>query len=240
MPEFAVIIPAAGNSTRFGAAASKLFQPLGAQPVLVWTLRAFAGRGDVRQIVIATHDPGAVADCIAAIDESVRWKIQVCPGGTCRATSVRAAAETSSPEILWLAVHDAARPLVSQELIDRTVAAAVEHGAAAAAMPVHLTIKETFGPEILGKEASGPLPAQVKRTVPRDRLAAMQTPQIMRRADLLAAFASCPIPLAEVTDDVQLLELAGKPVWLVNGEERNLKITTPIDLKIAEMILNSQ
>jgi len=138
----------------------------------------------------------------------------------------RAAAEASSPEIEWLAIHDAARPLVSPALIDRTFTAAIHHGAAAAALPVHLTIKE----------AAGPLPAAVRRTIPRRMLWAMQTPQVMRRRDLLEAFASCPIPLADVTDDIQLLELAGKPVWLVEGEERNLKITTPMDLQIAEML----
>jgi 2-C-methyl-D-erythritol 4-phosphate cytidylyltransferase len=227
MPEFAVILPAAGRSTRFGAASSKLFQPLGGHPVLHWTLRAFADRIDVRQIVVATTDPDAVNDCMTGIIPAGRAKIRLCNGGTCRADSVRVAAEASSPENIWLAVHDAARPLVSQELIDRTFSAAVLHGAAAAALPVHLTIKE----------AAGPLPAKVMRTVPRDRLMAMQTPQIMRRSDLLAAFRSCPIPLQDITDDVQLLELAGKEVWLVMGEERNIKITTPIDLQIAEMIL---
>jgi 2-C-methyl-D-erythritol 4-phosphate cytidylyltransferase len=68
----------------------------------------------------------------------------------------------------------------------------------------------------------------------------MQTPQAMRRAALLDAFARCPIPLDQVTDDVQLLELAGHEVWLVAGEERNLKITTPTDLKLAEMLLATQ
>ena len=132
-------------------------------------------------------------------------------------------------EIEWVAVHDAARPLVSQELIDRTLAAAVEHGAAVPALPVHLTIKQ----------ATGPLPARVERTIPRQTLWAMQTPQIMRRAALLEAFEKCPLPLDQVTDDVQLIELAGGAVWLVEGEERNLKITTASDLKIAELHLRA-
>src|SRR5258706_402013 len=108
-------------------------------------------------------------------------------------------------------------------------AAASTHGAAVPALPVSLTIKQ----------AHGPLPARVEKTIPRENLWAMQTPQIMRRADLLNAFKNCPIPLAQVTDDVQLIELAGGQVWLVAGEERNLKITTPIDLKIAEILLAS-
>jgi 2-C-methyl-D-erythritol 4-phosphate cytidylyltransferase len=117
--------------------------------------------------------------------------------------------------------------LVSQALIDGAFRAALEHGAAAAALPVHLTIKQ----------AAGPLPAPVQRTVARDQLWAMQTPQAMRRRDLLDAFDACPIPLAQVTDDVQLLELCKKPVWLIEGEERNLKITTPLDLRIAQLLM---
>jgi len=117
--------------------------------------------------------------------------------------------------------------LVSQALIDRTFAASIAHGAAVPALPVSLTIKQ----------AAGPLPAKVVRTIPRHDLWAMQTPQTMRRADLQAAFESCPLRLSEITDDAQLLELAGKEVWLVMGEERNLKITTPADRRIAEMHL---
>jgi 2-C-methyl-D-erythritol 4-phosphate cytidylyltransferase len=66
----------------------------------------------------------------------------------------------------------------------------------------------------------------------------MQTPQIARRQDLLAAYATCPIPLEQVTDDMQLIELSGRPVWLAPGEERNLKITTQLDLKVAELLLS--
>ena len=79
----------------------------------------------------------------------------------------------------------------------------------------------------------------MQKTLPRHQLWAMQTPQIMRRIDLLAAFDACPIPLAEVTYDLQLLELIQKPVWLVQGEERNLKITTAMDLQIAEALMSA-
>jgi 2-C-methyl-D-erythritol 4-phosphate cytidylyltransferase len=230
MPDFAVIIPAAGQSTRFGGQTSKLFQPLAGRPVLAWTLCAFANRADVRQIVVATTDPDAIRGCAAYLDKPALAKLKICPGGTCRADSVRVAALASDPSIDWLAVHDAARPLVSQGIIDRTFQAALKHGAAAAALSVHLTIKQ----------APGPLPAQVQKTIPRHNLWAMQTPQAMRRKDLLDAFNASPIPLNQVTDDVQLLELVYKPVWLVEGEERNLKITTPQDLQIAETLLTSR
>jgi 2-C-methyl-D-erythritol 4-phosphate cytidylyltransferase len=140
---------------------------------------------------------------------------------------VRVALLATSPEIEWVAVHDAARPLAGKEMIDRTFAGAVKYGAAAAALAAHLTIKQ----------ASGPLPAKVLRTLPRQELWAMQTPQAMRRRDLLDAYSSCKIPLAEMTDDVQMLELAGKEVYLVQGEEKNLKITTALDLQIAQILM---
>jgi 2-C-methyl-D-erythritol 4-phosphate cytidylyltransferase len=230
MPDFAVIIPAAGRSTRFGGSISKLLQPLAGKPAIAWTLSAFANRADVRQIVVGTTDPDAIRDCAKLLEKSVVAKLKICEGGTCRADTVRVAALASDPSIEWLAVHDAARPLISQPLIDRTFQAALTHGAAAAALPVHLTIKQ----------ATGPLPAPVKQTVARHDLWAMQTPQAMRRQDLLDAFTTCPIPLDQVTDDVQLLELAHKPVWLVEGEEQNLKITTPLDLQIALAIIDTR
>jgi len=229
MPDFAVILPAAGRSTRFGSPISKLFQLLHGKPVLSWTVEAFAQRDDVQQIVIATSDPDAVRASLGQLSRNTVSKVKITPGGSCRADSVRLGALASRDSIEWLAVHDAARPLVSQALVDRTFAAAQTHGCAAAALPVHLTIKE----------ARGPLPAQVTKTLPRHQLWAMQTPQVMRRADLLEAFKTCPIPLDQVTDDVQLLELAGKPVWLVEGEERNLKITTPMDLEVAGAFLKA-
>jgi 2-C-methyl-D-erythritol 4-phosphate cytidylyltransferase len=218
MPQFAVILPAAGLSARFGGARSKLAETLDGQTVLARSIDAFRRRDDVDTVLIATRDVSVTLD-----------KVVCCQGGTSRAQSVRNALALVPKEIEWVAVHDAARPLVSKSLIDRTFAAALERGAAVPAMPVALTIKQ----------AVGPLPAKVERTVPRDRLWAMQTPQVMRRAALLDAFERCPIPLDQVTDDVQLLELAGHEVWLVPGEERNLKITTPMDLKLAELLLKA-
>lgn len=218
-PRFAVILPAAGSSTRFGGSRNKLFELLDGRTVLQRSVDAFLCRPDVAAVVIATR-----GDVEVTGDRVVR-----CAGGAHRAQSVLAGLQAVPADLEWIAVHDAARPLVSQELIDRTFAAAIEHGAALPAMPVHLTIKQ----------ATGPLPARVERTIPRHTLWAMQTPQAVRRAALLDAFARCPIPLDQVTDDVQLIELAGGEVWLVQGEERNLKITTAADLQIARTFLTT-
>lgn len=222
MPPFAAILPAAGTSSRYGGPRNKLLEPLGGSTVLERSVQAFRGRSDVALVVLPARGPIELA--------GGGDRVRVCAGGPSRAHSVLNALRQVPAEVEWVAVHDAARPLVSQGLIDRTLAAAVAHGAAAVpALAVHLTIKQ----------ANGPLPAKVQRTIPRQTLWAMQTPQVMRRAALLEAFERCPLPLEQVTDDVQLIELAGGDVWLVEGEERNLKITTAIDLKVAEMYLTA-
>lgn len=221
MPTFAVILPAGGSSTRFGS--NKLAASLGDCTVFQRTLQLFLRRRDVEQIIVPTATP----DLIVSEGDP---RVIPCRGGACRAESVRNGLGCIATTVEWVAVHDAARPLATDALIDRTLAAAVERGCAAPALPVALTIKET----------SAPLPARVRRTVPRHNLFAMQTPQIMRRQALLEAFARCPMPLTDITDDVQLLELAGHEVWLVPGEENNLKITTPLDLLVARAILGER
>jgi 2-C-methyl-D-erythritol 4-phosphate cytidylyltransferase len=229
MPSFAVILPAAGGATRFGGPVNKVLVPLGGVPLIVHALRAFLSRPDVTAVVIPTSASGGLRESgspeLAACLRDPR--VRLCAGGASRAESVKRGLAEVPAAVEWVAVHDAARPLVSQELITRTLAAAVERGAAVGAVPIAQTVKE----------AEGPLPAKVARTVPRSRLWAVQTPQVMRRSDLADAFENCPLPLEQVTDDLQLVELARKPVWLVEGEERNLKVTTQTDLRIAELLL---
>lgn len=222
MPDLAVILPAAGTSARFGADRDKLLEQLNGQSVIARSVQAFLSRRDVVQLIIPTRRPDLLAPELPR-DE----RLGFCLGGSCRAESVRSGLRMVHEKVEWIAVHDAARPLVSQSLIDMTLASAIAQGAAVPAQPVNLTIKL----------ASSPLPALVQKTIPRQDLWAMQTPQIMRRSDLDAAFEQCSIPLTQITDDVQLLELTGKPVWLVPGDERNIKITTPLDLKLAQLII---
>jgi 2-C-methyl-D-erythritol 4-phosphate cytidylyltransferase len=222
---FAVILPAAGASARFGADRDKLLEILDGQSVIARSVNAFLQRRDVVQVIIPTRRPDMLAPELPRDP-----RLNFCLGGTCRADSVRSGLLRVDEKVQWVAVHDAARPLVSQDLIDRAFSAAIEHGSAVPALPVSLTIKQ----------ASGELPAKVVRTVPRQNLWAMQTPQVMRRADLQQAFSQCPIPLEQVTDDVQLIELIGKEVWLIRGEEQNLKLTMPLDLALASCILKGE
>jgi 2-C-methyl-D-erythritol 4-phosphate cytidylyltransferase len=219
MSTFALLLPAAGKSTRFGGPRNKVLEFLGDLRVISHAMAPFLKRSDLTKVIIACADPADLKATLPAND-----RIEFCNGGATRAHSVWEALRRVPATVEWVAVHDAARPLISAELIEQTLTAAKEHGAAVPALPVALTIKQ----------ADGPLPTPVQRTIPRQALWAMQTPQIMRRTDLLEAFEKCPIPLDQVTDDVQLLELIGKPVWLIPGEEKNLKVTTAIDMVIAK------
>lgn len=227
MSPVAVLIPAAGLSTRFGR--NKLHEMLLGKSVLLRTVEAFLSHPATASIVIATpqgHRPRDTlpADLRVLVDQTPR--IRLVEGGSSRAHSVQLALNASL-DLDWVAVHDAARPLVSRELIDRLYAHADAHGSAIPALPVKLTIKQ----------AKGPLPAPVQVTLPRAELWEMQTPQVMRRVNLISAFAKCTQALETITDDAQLLEVAGQQVWLVPGEEQNLKLTTPHDLHVAERLL---
>ncbi len=228
MADLAVILPAAGRSVRFGGGRDKLLEPLNGRAVIGHAVRAFLLREDVELVALPTNQRDRIELALADDTGGLDPRVLFCDGGLSRAESVLSALRQIPSHFEWVAVHDAARPLVSRELIDRTFAAARQHGAAVPALPVTLTIKQ----------AAGPLPARVERTLPRQSLWAMQTPQIMRRADLLSAYETCPLPLAEITDDAQLLELAGREVWLAQGEDRNLKITTSTDLRLAEFWLS--
>jgi 2-C-methyl-D-erythritol 4-phosphate cytidylyltransferase len=231
MPHFAVILPAAGASTRFGPRASKLFAPLkDGLPVIACTLERFLSREDVELVVIATPAGGLRStDDHPALRRALEdRRVRQCEGGASRAHSVRHALAQVPSHVEWVAVHDAARPLVSTAVIDRTVEAAARYGAAIPALPIVPTVKQ----------ADGPLPAKVQRSVSRQTLWGVQTPQVARRAALEAAYAACTLPLDQVTDEAQLLELAGQEVWLVAGDERNLKITTPDDLHAARAYLD--
>ncbi len=234
MADFALILPAGGASLRFGPGRNKLFATLAGRPIIIWSLLAFLSRRDCAQVIIPTRDPDEMnaflTSHLGEYGSEIGQRIQICPGGATRAHSVASALKRVDPRSDWLAIHDAARPLVSQDLINRTLALADQHGAAVPALPVHLTIKQ----------ATGPLPAKVERTVPRQQLWAMQTPQVMRRAALIDAFDRCMISLDQITDDAQLLEAIGQSVWLLNGDDRNIKITTSLDLTLAEAIIREE
>jgi 2-C-methyl-D-erythritol 4-phosphate cytidylyltransferase len=219
-----VILPAAGSGSRYGR--NKLLEPLDGLTVLEQAARAFTHRMDVAAVYIGTPEHGA-SDLHEAIDRiraDADVPVATFIGGRNRgrtvAAGIAAAQRHPQAESLWLAVHDAARPFVPPHLITETFEAARRFGAAAPATPVTSTIKQT----------TGPLPAAVVRTLDRNTLYGLQTPQIGRLRDFSRAISQLGPLIDTSTDDLQLLELAGMPTHLINGDMSNIKITFPGDL----------
>jgi 2-C-methyl-D-erythritol 4-phosphate cytidylyltransferase len=217
------IIVAAGSSQRMGF--DKLLAPLCAKPVLAHTLDAFERTGCVAEIILVAR-----AERVDELQELVRrgefQKVrQVVSGGAQRQDSVRAGLERLTPETSYVAVHDAARPLVTPGQIERVFSLACQHGAAALAEPVTDTIKRVAE----GRFVSG--------SVPREGLYAMQTPQIFSRDLLQSAYADVAARNLSITDEVSAVEPFGTKVFLVPNDEFNFKITYPRDLLLAEAVL---
>lgn len=223
MSRFAVVVLAAGKSSRFGDPHyKKPFAMLAGRAVWMHSVERFASRADVCQtlLVIAVEDREAFTRKFGANVEFLG--IDLCEGGAERADSVAAAMAAVNDQATHVAVHDAARPLVSDADVDRVFEAAIERGAAILATPVAATLKRVAE-------------SQITATEPREGLWAAQTPQVFeidlyRRA--LAAAAGAP-----VTDDAQLVERLGERVEVVEGSPQNLKITSQADLALAEAIL---
>jgi 2-C-methyl-D-erythritol 4-phosphate cytidylyltransferase len=217
------IIVAGGSSQRMGF--DKLFALLGDKPVLAHTIEAFERTESVREIILVAR-----AERVAEFEELVRQNglKKVCcviPGGQHRQDSVRAGLNRLSADTSYVAVHDAARPLVMPEQIERVFSLAREHGAAALAEPVTDTLKRADEDRFA---AGG---------VSREGLYAMQTPQIFARALLERAYASVAKNNLSVTDEVSAVEHLGAKVVLVPNEEWNVKITYPRDLFVAQAAL---
>jgi 2-C-methyl-D-erythritol 4-phosphate cytidylyltransferase len=224
MPRFAVILPAAGKSSRFGDPwRKKVFVDLKGRPVWVRTAEAFLGRADVVQtiLVIAPDDHAWFRDKFAA--NLAFMNVDVVDGGAERADSVQNALARVKPDVEFVAVHDAARPLIARAWIDEVFQAAAESGAAILATPISSTIKR-------GEQG------RIVETVDRTNLWAAQTPQVFERKLLLEAFAKRDgFP---ATDEAQLIERIGHPVTIVEGSSLNLKITTQEDLRVAGALLD--
>ena len=216
-----VVIVAAGSASRMGGI-DKVMAALGGEPMIRRTVRAFQNSDAVSEIVIVTRE-----DLIQPITQLCAdcGKVKlVVKGGASRQESVQQGLENLSKDIKLAAIHDGARPLASYELIDRSIRAANSYGAAAPAIPVKDTIKTVEG-------------GIVVNTPDRSKLRAVQTPQVFDIDLLKGALKKAWEDGAEVTDDCSAVERLGMKIKIVEGEERNLKITTPMDLKIAEMLL---
>ena len=218
------VIVAAGSASRMGGI-DKVMAPLRGEPVILRTVRAFQETDAIREIVIVTREDliMPVSDLCAGLD---KVKAVVVGGGS-RQESVWLGLNALSKGMELAAIQDGARPLVTPALIDRTVRAAHSYGAAAPAIPVKDTIKV---------EKSG----LIESTPDRSHLRAVQTPQVFDFDLLRGALQKARNDGAEVTDDCSAVERLGMKIRLVEGEERNLKVTTPLDLKIAELLLEEK
>ena len=216
------VVPAAGASSRMEGE-NKLFASLGGAPVLGRTMEALSQSELISEIVVAVQPDELlrVADICRTYVTGKPVKV-VC-GGESRLDSVMAALAECSENADLVAVHDGARPLVTAALIDETIRRAAETYAAAPAVPVSDTIKV----------ASGGI---VEQTPDRSTLYAVQTPQVFDRDLLQGALQAARDSGAPVTDDCSAVERLGKQVFLTEGSYENLKITTPIDLVLAEAI----
>lgn len=218
------VIVAAGSASRMGGI-DKVMAPLGGEPMILRTVRAFEDCEAVKEIVIVTREDlmGPIAELCSGFTK-IRSIVQ---GGSSRQESVKLGLLAFSKEVRLAAVHDGARPLVSGELIDKVIRAAHSYGAAAPAIPVKDTIKVFEG-------------GFIAATPDRSTLRAVQTPQVMDRDLLLGALEKAEQEGTALTDDCSAVEHIGMRVRLVEGEERNLKVTTPLDLKIAELLLEEK
>ena len=215
------VIVAAGSSRRMGF--DKLSAPVAGKPVIEHTVDAFERATSVAEILIVTRE-----DRLREFEKLMgkRTKLRaVIAGGEHRQDSVRAGLQHLNPQTKYVAVHDAARPLVTPEQIERVFAECQQHGAAALAEPVSDTLKR----------ADKTL--QVTGSVDRNQLFIMQTPQVFERKLLEEAYAAILAKKLRITDEVSAVEHLGRKVVLVPNEDSNFKITYERDLPLAEFIL---
>ncbi len=215
------VIVAAGTASRMGGI-DKVMAQLKGEPMIARTVRTFQNCDAISEIVIVTRSDliRPIADLCAGFDKVKA----VVVGGNSRQESVNLGLNALSDKMKLAAVHDGARPLISWQVIDRTVRAANTYGAAAPAIPVKDTIKVVEG-------------YVVKNTPDRATLRAIQTPQVFDFDMLRGALKKARLDGAAVTDDCSAVERLGLTVKIVEGDERNIKVTTPMDLKIAELLL---
>jgi 2-C-methyl-D-erythritol 4-phosphate cytidylyltransferase len=234
-----VIVVAAGSGTRFGGKVPKQFQPIGGVPMVVRAVQPFAAHADVAQVVLvlprdhAERPPAFLAEHIRASSSapsSAPVPLTIVAGGDHRGESVRAGLAVLSDRCTVVLVHDAARPFVELPVIDAVIGYARKGEGAVPGVPLSDTLKESVRAD----------PTRVSCTRPRARLWRAQTPQGFPRAILIEAYARAARLGRRATDDAALVEAMGIPVRLVPDSSRNLKVTTPEDLALAELLAGAR
>lgn len=234
MSKITAILPAAGLGTRMGAETPKQFLELDGAPILVHSVRKIASCELVTDIILATR-----AEDVARLEERLRsekfrQRLRVVKGGDTRQESVAAALKQVSDDTEIVLVHDAVRPFVTREQIARVIEEARTCGAAILGIPAMDTVKEV-------KRASLPEDvALITMTVPRERVVMAQTPQAFTTKILKEAFARAETDGINASDEAGLVERLGKEVHVVLGSERNIKITKPADMELANFYLERE
>jgi 2-C-methyl-D-erythritol 4-phosphate cytidylyltransferase len=229
MGQFAVILPAAGRSSRFGdPKEKKVYAELEGRAVWLRALDPFLTHGEVEQIIVAIAPDDRELFERRYRDKVAFLNLDVVEGGAERSETIARALERVRPACRFVAIHDAARPCLTEKQLSAVFTAAREHGAALLAVPVSDTIKRADDDHF------------TSATVPREHLYLAQTPQVFRRDWLEEAYAALTKENRRVTDDTQLLENVGRRCAIVCGSPTNLKITTQDDLRLASAILRQQ
>ena len=215
------VIVAAGTASRMGGI-DKVMALLGGEPMIVRSVRTFQNCDAIREIVVVTR-PDLIPEITRLCAGFSKVKAVVA-GGADRPESVENGLNALSDQVRLAAIHDGARPLVTNEVIDRTVRAAHSYSAAAPGIPVKDTIKQVQG-------------GVVANTPDRSALQAIQTPQVFDADLLRGALKNAREKQIPITDDCSAVEQLGMSVRIVEGDEQNIKVTTPMDLKIAALLL---
>ncbi len=231
MPRTVAILPAAGFGTRMGADSPKQFRLLDGVPLIVFTLRRLAACPAISDFLISTR-PDEVETLAARLaDEKLGRPVRVLRGGDTRQQSVANALAEAPPDAELVLVHDAVRPLVTREQVERVIAEARVRRAAILGIPAMDTVKEV-------KRASLPTDvALITATIPRELVVLAQTPQVFEAALLREALARATEDGVTASDEAGLVERLGHDVYVVLGSEHNLKITKPGDFELAEFYL---
>lgn len=222
-----LIIPAAGSGKRFGGTVKKQYLELGGEPILIRTLKRFSGFKEIHQRICVV--PKADLDDTAALLKryGLEGSITLAEGGEERYHSVYNGLCALDPSVTHVLIHDGARPLLSLDLIVRSIAALVDGEGFTTAIPSRDTIKRVERDQVL-------------ETLDRSGLVLVQTPQGFDKAVLMRCYENMDFSDLKVTDDASVLECFGIPVRVIAGEETNLKLTHPIDLCFGEAILKSR
>ena len=218
------IIAAGGSSSRMNGT-NKLLEEVGGKALLVWTTEAFLKVGQVDQVIIVAAKDNIEKYMQVLQDAGHLDKVNIIEGGKSRRESVYNGLIETDKDARVVLIHDAARPMVTKKIIVDCIEASDRYGACCAAVPLTDTLKEA------GEKGF------VKRTISREKLYRIQTPQAFDYKDILRLHKKAAFRSLDVTDDAQIAEYFGYHVYLVDSEESNIKITNPIDLVIADALL---